>query len=82
LPLWDPPGILLQSRADGDAVRVRMCGGEKNMSLRWESNGQVEGEGREVTWRPASHDDQLRVAVRTRGGVAVTALRARHVQGS
>jgi hypothetical protein len=60
-------------------VRVRLCGEEQNMSLRWESNGEVEGEGREVTWRPASRDDQLRVAVRTPGGVAVTSLRARHV---
>ncbi len=81
LPLWDPPGIRLESRTDGDAVRVRLCGERQNMSLRWESNGDVEGDGREVTWRPASSDDQLRVAVRTRGGVAITALRARQVEG-
>jgi hypothetical protein len=81
LPLWDPPGIRLQSRANGDAVRVRLCSEPQSMSLRWESTGDIEGEGREVTWRPASPDDQLRVAVRTEGGVAITALRARHAGG-
>ena len=51
------------------------------MTLRWESNGEVSGEGREVRWCPASRDDQLTLSVRTRGGVAVTAVRARDVSG-
>jgi hypothetical protein len=37
----------------------------------------VEGSGPEVLWAPADADDQIRVAVRTRGGVAIAALRAR-----
>ena len=49
---------------------------------RWEADGDVDGEGREVTWRPASASDQLRLAVRSAGGVAVVALRARDVGAS
>ena len=73
--------VRLRAEAEGDTVRVRVCGEEQNLSLRWETNGEVSGEGREVTWCPASRDDQLTLAVRGRGGVAVTALRARDVSG-
>ncbi|HOU93450.1 MAG TPA: hypothetical protein PLU22_20505 [Polyangiaceae bacterium] len=40
----------------------------------------MEGAAREIRWRPAAEDDQLRVGVRTRGGVAVAARRAQHVR--
>jgi hypothetical protein len=50
-----------------------------SLSTRWEADGEVSGEGREVMWRPASRSDQLRLAVRTDDGVAVVSLRAREV---
>jgi hypothetical protein len=79
LALFDPPVITLESRVDGDRVEVRLCGGEPTMSIRWESSGTVTGEDREVVWQPASAEDALCVAVRSRAGVAVATLRASEV---
>jgi len=75
-----PPLMTLAARRDGDAVRVGVRGVWGPMSLRWESDGRIEGEGPEVTWHPKSEEDQIRVAVRIPGGVAVTALRVREVR--
>ena len=80
LPLFDPPRVRLDARVAGDAVEVRLEGAPESASLRWQSEGRVEGEGRSVRWVPESESDQLRVAVRTRGGVAVTSVRANQVR--
>ncbi len=80
LPMHDPPQITLRSAVSGERVRVSLCGGPESISIRWQSDGAVEGDGREVLWTPASPDDQLRVAVRTIGGVAIVSLRASEVR--
>ncbi len=76
LPMTDPPSPRLVARRDDARVLVVVDGVGVPFSTRWESDGDVEGDGPEVAWRPASELDQLRVAVRTRGGVAVVTLRA------
>jgi hypothetical protein len=79
LPLFDPPKITLVSRMIGEAVHVTVSEGEPSMSIRWECEGKLVGEGREVVWHPASANDALRLAARTRGGLVFTSLRARDV---
>jgi hypothetical protein len=79
LPLFDPPRITLASHMIGEAIHVTVGEGEPNMSIRWECEGKLVGEGREVVWYPASADDALRLAARTRGGLVFTLLRARDV---
>ena len=76
LPFYDPPSLRLAAEPEGNAIRVSIRGVRDPMSSRWESEGAIVGEGESVLWTPASPDDQLRVAVRTRGGVAVATLRA------
>ena len=77
LPLTDPPRPrLVAERGADQLVRVVVDGVSVPFTARWESDGVVEGDGAEIAWRPASGFDQLRVAVRTRGGVAVVTLRA------
>jgi hypothetical protein len=76
LPLWGPPEITLSARWDGDAIAVRLDGGAKAMTVLWHAEGPVEQDDRAARWTPASNDDQLRVAVRTRGGIAVVTVRA------
>ena len=49
--------------------------------VRWQAQGQVEGEGGEILWTPSSDEDQLDAAVRTRDGVAVTSLRLGNAKG-
>ena len=77
LPLHQPPSISLDARREGDRVRVRLVGGEGAMSIRWEGAEGPSDQEREVIWKPSSPFDQLRVAVRTEGGVAITSVRAR-----
>jgi hypothetical protein len=79
LPLFDPPAVKLESRVEGDAVHVTLSSSEESLTVRWECEGTVEGEGRQVVWHPASADDALAVAVRGVGGIAVASLRASHV---
>lgn len=80
LPLFRPPRIALSAHreiSDGDEVIVVSLDSScEPMSFRWESDGVVVGEGKTVTWHPESKSAQIRLAVRTEGGVAVTALRA------
>ncbi len=64
----------------GGTVQLGGAGGDPEPSVRRESEGLVEGAAREIRWRPAAEDDQLRVGVRTRGGVAVATLRAKRVR--
>ena len=80
LPLYEPPQISLRSVREGDRVRVKLEGGPESISLRWQSEGQVEGDDREVLWTPAHAEDQLRVAVRSKGGASVVSVRAGEVK--
>jgi hypothetical protein len=83
LPLFDPPRVRLRARwaDDGaDVVEVELEGGPSAASLRWQGDGRIEGEGRSVRWHPADDDDQIRVAVRTVGGIAITSVRASQVR--
>jgi hypothetical protein len=76
LPLFDPPRPKLTARRDGDRVRVTLDAGPARVSTRWEADGDVTGDGLEVSWRPSGPSDRIRVAIRSRGGVAVLSLRA------
>ncbi len=76
LPLFDPPRVSLRSERSGERIRVSLVGGPAAVSTRWRSRGAIEGEGREVLWTPDGATDQIRVAVRSTGGVAVVTLRA------
>ncbi|MCC6749114.1 MAG: radical SAM protein [Deltaproteobacteria bacterium] len=77
LPFFDPPEPALQAERELRGVRVRLSGVEPNAAgVRWEGDGVREGSGLEVLWVPTAETDQLRVGVRTHGGVAVLALRA------
>lgn len=80
LPLFDPPRVRLRARWVDGAVDVELEGGPLTASLRWQGDGQIDGEGRTVRWHPAEDGDQIRVAVRTAGGVAVTSVRASQVR--
>ncbi len=80
LPLFDPPRVRLCASRDGELVRVTLVPSAGFGAVRWEAEGHLDGEGREVCWSPASPEDSLRVAVRTAGGVAVVSLRARDVK--
>jgi radical SAM superfamily enzyme YgiQ (UPF0313 family) len=77
LPMYDPPRIRLEARADGDALVVDVRCDHDALSLRWHAEGELEGEGRTRRWVPSDDEDQITVVARTAGGVAVTSLRAR-----
>ncbi len=74
--LWAPPDAALRIERDEGVVRVRVDTAGAAATTRWEGDGRIVGDGFEVCWEPGGAEDQLRVAVRTRGGVAVLALRA------
>jgi len=80
LPLFDPPRPRLAARRDGEVVVVRLEGLGVPFSTRWEAEGDVAGDGSEVRWTPEGPADRVRVAVRSRGGVAVVSLRAEDVK--
>jgi hypothetical protein len=81
LPLWAPPDLRLEARAVAGAVEVRVVGALGSASTRWASaSGSIEGDGLVVRWQPDA-GDQIRVAIRTLGGVGVLALRAVDVRG-
>ena len=79
LALSDPPDVKLDAELQGLHIRVRLSSSITGLSYRWESEGHVKGEGREVLWTPAHDDDALRVAVRSSGGITVATLRATDV---
>ncbi len=81
LALFDPPTVRIQGKVEAGQVSVQLHSDEVNVSLRWQSEGSVHGEGPCVTWTPASLDDALCVVARGTGGVAVATLRARDVPG-
>jgi radical SAM superfamily enzyme YgiQ (UPF0313 family) len=75
LPLFDPPRPRLVGRREGEDVVVTIEGTRARFSTRWEADGEVAGDGPEVRWRPAGPGDRVRVAVRSRGGVAILSLK-------
>jgi anaerobic magnesium-protoporphyrin IX monomethyl ester cyclase len=75
LPLYDPPRPRLSARREGQEIVVRVEA-VHGFSTRWEADGDIRGDGAEVRWRPADAYDRVRVAIRSRGGVAVLSLRA------
>ncbi len=75
LPLFDPPKVALAARREGDVIHVSLDT-HALVSTRWEGDGEVVGDGVSVTWKPTRPSDRLRVAVRSRGGVAIVSLRA------
>lgn len=79
LPLYDPPDIQLSATRERDQVRVCIAGIEGPVNTLWESRGRIEGKGLQLCWKPEGRDDQLRVAIRSHGGVTVAALRAKDV---
>jgi hypothetical protein len=81
LPLCLPPEIRVVGEWVDGAVQVCLTGAEEPLSIRWQSDGEVVGTDRQVTWAPSSDDDQLNVAVRSRDGVAVGELRLCQVRG-
>jgi hypothetical protein len=76
LPLFDPPRPKLTACRDGDEVIVSIGGLTTPVSTRWEADGDLIGDGPEIRWRPLGPADRVRVAIRSRGGVAVLSLRA------
>jgi anaerobic magnesium-protoporphyrin IX monomethyl ester cyclase len=75
LPLYQPPVISLHAVRTADGARVSIRGSHEPMGIRWEADGEIDGQDRTVAWRPSSDQDQIRVAVRTKGGVAIASLR-------
>jgi len=75
LPLFDPPDVRLTCEPVADGLKVSIVGGPEAIGTRWETEGEVLGDGAVVTWVPAHEDDQLRVAVRTNSGVSVVSVR-------
>jgi hypothetical protein len=81
LPLYLCPEVRVAGEWVGDKVRACLSGVEGDFSVRWQSQGQVEGEGGLALWTPSSDEDQLNVAIRTHEGVSVTLLRLGQVRG-
>jgi methylmalonyl-CoA mutase cobalamin-binding subunit len=76
LPLCDPPRVELVAVRRGDRIHLALEGSPDALHACWEADGALVGEGREVVWTPKSPSDQVRVAVRTPGGVAILSRRA------
>jgi hypothetical protein len=81
LPLSLPPEIRVEGEWVDGVVQVGLTGADEPFSIRWQSDGEVNGIDRQVTWAPSSDDDQLNVAVRSRDGLAVAELRLGQVRG-
>jgi hypothetical protein len=75
LPLFEPPRVAIIGRRDGDFIQVEIQTSAL-VSTKWEADGEVVGDGKTVRWRPREAGDRIRVAVRSRGGVAVVSMRA------
>jgi hypothetical protein len=81
LPLCLCPEVRLAGEWQAGKILARLSGVSGAVGLRWQAQGQVEGEGSEILWTPSSDEDQLDVAVRTPDGVAVTSLRLGNASG-
>jgi radical SAM superfamily enzyme YgiQ (UPF0313 family) len=79
LPLSAPPTPSIHATREGDVVHVQLRGTVAAVTTRWQGDGLIDGEGTEITWTPSGPDDALRVAVRSKGGVAVVSVRAHDV---
>jgi radical SAM superfamily enzyme YgiQ (UPF0313 family) len=79
LPLYDPPDVKLSVRRVGDVIHAELVGAPPGATTRWEATGAVESDGHSARWTPDPSDDALRVAVRSKGGIAVVSVRARSV---
>ncbi|MEZ4444693.1 MAG: radical SAM protein [Polyangiaceae bacterium] len=79
LPLHQPPKPTLEARRKGDLIEVEIAGLPEQLAVttRWEADGDVIGEGRKVCWRPGHDADRIRVAVRSRGGIAIVSRSTR-----
>ncbi|HEX7508310.1 MAG TPA: hypothetical protein VF550_16160, partial [Polyangia bacterium] len=82
LPLCLCPELRLAGKWQDGKVLAQVSGVPGAFSVRWQAQGQVEGDGADVAWTPSSDEDQLDVAVRTQDGVAVTSLRLGQTRGS
>jgi len=71
LPLAEPPDVQIRCDARDGVVHARLVGGPAALTVHWEAEGEVSGNGREVRWTPADDDDRLVVAVRGAGGVTI-----------
>jgi hypothetical protein len=72
LPMHAPPRVAVQVRGAGVLRQVQLAGVPAAATIRYEvSSGVIEGEGHRVLWRGAEPGAQVRVAVRSAGGVAV-----------
>jgi hypothetical protein len=76
-----PPDIRVAGEWTNGAVQVCLIGADEPLTIRWQSDGEVTGTDRQVIWTPASDQDQLNVAVRSRDGVAMAELRLCQVRG-
>jgi len=81
LPLCLCPEVCLVGEWQGGKILARLSGVSGTFGVRWQAQGQVDGDGDEVLWTPSSDEDQLDAAVRTRDGVAVTSLRLGNASG-
>jgi radical SAM superfamily enzyme YgiQ (UPF0313 family) len=81
LPLFDPPGVNLLASRTADGIRVTIACDADPVTCRLETDGRLEQlvEGQVILWRPESAMDQLRVGIRSEGGVTIKALRAKDV---
>ena len=79
-PCSIPPEIRVSATRVGDEIHARLEGAPPGATTRWEAAGEVESDGHTARWTPDPADDALRVAVRSRGGVAVVSVRARSVK--
>ncbi|MCK6545547.1 B12-binding domain-containing radical SAM protein [Myxococcota bacterium] len=76
LALWDPPELVLEATRDGATIVVDVKTSAL-VSLKAEARGGIDGDGPTYRWTPADADDRLRVAARSRGGVAIASLGAK-----
>jgi anaerobic magnesium-protoporphyrin IX monomethyl ester cyclase len=81
LPLCLCPELRLSGEWQEGKILARLSGVSGTFGVRWQAQGQVDGDGSEVLWTPSSDEDQLDVAVRTRDGVAITSLRLGKTNG-
>jgi hypothetical protein len=81
LPLCLCPELRLAGEWLDGKIVAYLSGVPGNFSVRWQAQGQVDGDGAEAIWTPSSDEDQLDVAVRTHDGVAVTSLRLGQASG-
>ncbi len=76
LPLFAPPRAEIKGEREGESLRLFLKT-QGAVSTTWRGEGRIEGDGLEISWWPEHPDDQIRVAIRSTGGVMIKAHRAR-----